>query len=72
MDRLQQFYLDEGTREEVKLFMINLLQEEAVNRVFTGKNTVGLLEARENIDKTFSKLEELYKKRQEIKQDSTE
>lgn len=72
MDKLQQFYLDEGTREEVKRFIKQLLNEEALNRVFTGKDVVGLLEAGQLVDKTFSKLEELYKTRKEKEQDTNE
>lgn len=72
MDRLQQFYLDEGTREDVKEFLHLMLKEEAVSRVFTGKDVVGLLEAGVLIDKTFSKLEELYKKKKEVLPEETE
>ena len=65
--KLQSFYLDEPMREDVKAFMISLLEEETVRRVFSGKDVVGILEAKELVDKSFSKLEELYKpKKQEI------
>lgn len=72
MDRLQQFYLDEATRDDVKNFMMNVLEEVAVERVFGGKNVVGILEAKELIEKSFSKLEEIYKVKKEVKQDSAE
>lgn len=58
--KLQSFYLDEPMREDVKAFMTVLLEEETVRRVFSGKSTVGILEAKELVDKSFSKLEELY------------
>lgn len=72
MDRLQQFYLDEATRDDVKNFMMNVLEEVAVERVFGGKDVVGILEAKELIEKSFSKLEEIYKVKKEVKQDSAE
>lgn len=72
MDRLQQFYLDEATRDDVKNFMMSVLEEVAVERVFGGKNVVGILEAKELIEKSFSKLEEIYKVKKEVKQDSAE
>lgn len=70
--KLQQFYLDEPMREDVKAFMIALLEEETVRRVFSGKSTVGILEAKELVDKSFSKLEELYKPKKKEVPDTNE
>jgi hypothetical protein len=70
--KLQSFYLDEPMREEVKTFMISLLEAETVQRVFSGKNVVGILEAKELVDKSFSKLEELYKPKKNVVPDTNE
>ena len=61
MNRLQQFYLDEATREEVKEFMISFLEEKTIEKVFGGSSVVGILEAKDMINGSFSRLEELYK-----------
>lgn len=70
--KLQSFYLDEPMREEVKAFMIALLEAETVQRVFNGKDVVGILEAKQLVDKSFSKLEELYRPKKEIVPDTNE
>ena len=60
MDLLRQFYLNEHEREAVKEFMIQVLKERAVDKVFNKKAIAGVYEARELIDEMFNKLEELY------------
>lgn len=62
MNQLKQFYDDEGQREAVREFMIEVLGEMAIERAFDGKPTVGIQEARELVEKTFNKLAEKYGK----------
>jgi hypothetical protein len=59
---LQNFYGNIGQREAVKLFMVEVLGEMAVERAFAGKPVVGIAEAKELVDKTFDKLDEIYGK----------
>lgn len=60
MDLLRQFYLNEHEREAVKEFMIQVLKERAVDKVFNKKAIAGVYEARQTIDDVFNKLEEMY------------
>lgn len=60
MEILQQFYENEAQREAVKEFMITVLGEMAIERAFDGKPTSGIQEARECVEKSFDKLEEVY------------
>jgi hypothetical protein len=57
---LRQFYNTEAMRETVKAFMIEVLKERAVDKVFNKKAIAGVYEARQTIDDAFDKLEELY------------
>lgn len=70
MDILKTFYNDVHTREAVKEFLLSNLKEEAVERVFDKKAIAGLYEASKCIEKTFSKLEELYGEKPQLIQDS--
>ena len=60
--QLSQFYDNEPQRDAVKVFMIEVLKMIAVERAFEGEPVTGIQEARELVDKTFNKLEELYRK----------
>lgn len=62
---LRNFYQNEKLREEVRQFMIERLGVMAIERAFAGEDTSGIKEARECVEKTFDKLEELYSKKEE-------
>jgi hypothetical protein len=57
---LSTFYNNESQRETVRTFMIEVLKELAVEKTFDGKETKGIKDARECVEKMFDKLEELY------------
>ncbi len=57
---LKQFYDNEGQREAVKVFMLEVLKELAVEKTFTGHPITGIKEAHELVNKMFDKLAELY------------
>jgi len=60
MDQLQLFYLNTGERESFKAFLIGVLEERAVEKVFSKQATAGIYEARKVIDEAFQTLEEMY------------
>lgn len=60
MNPLLTFYKDSAMREAVKSFMISELEGMAIDRTFNKEDVVGIAEAKELIDKTFSKLKEIY------------
>lgn len=60
MNPLFQFYQDSSTRETFKAFMLAQLDEMALETLYAGKDVKGFQEARELVDKTFSKLKDLY------------
>lgn len=57
---LKTFYDNETQREAVKEFMLECLNEEAVNRVMKREDTKSLADAREVVLQTFIKLKEIY------------
>lgn len=64
MNPLHQFYTDIHTREAVKAFMLSQLQEMAVDAVFAKEDISGIYEAKELVEKSFSRLRELYEPKQ--------
>jgi hypothetical protein len=50
------FYNNQGQRETVKLFLIEVLKEIAVEKSFEGEPVTGIKEAKDTIDKAFDKL----------------
>lgn len=70
MNPLQQFYLNKSQKDAVKAFMIEVLEQRVIDRVFSGKTAEGVYEARQTIDAMFSKLEELYEVKVEHKPES--
>lgn len=59
---LRGFYNNEGEREAVKGFLVEMLGEIAIERAFDGKDTKGIQEARECVERAFDRLEEKYGK----------
>jgi hypothetical protein len=45
MDSLQLFFLNTGEREAFKAFLIGVLEERAVEKVFSKQATAGIYEA---------------------------
>ena len=62
MDILQTFYETEVMREAVKAFMIDTLKTKTLENVYDNKSITGHFEAMQNIEDTFSKLEEMFGK----------
>ncbi len=57
---LRNFYNNQNERETVKLFMVEVLKEIAVEKAFDGEDVIGIQEAKNLIDVMFNKLEDLY------------
>lgn len=57
MDKLRQFYADKAMMSQWASFVKEKLDDEALNRVYTGKDTTAVKEARDIINKSFSALE---------------
>ena len=62
MNQLQTFYNNENQRELVREFMVDTLKEMAIEKTFEGQATLGIQEAKECIDKMFSRLSDTYGK----------
>lgn len=61
MDKiLGQFYRNEVIRDAVWKFLESHLKEEAVSRVFEGKDTKGITDAKVVLDSAFIRLRALY------------
>lgn len=60
MNSLRLFFNNENEREAVKAFLIETLGEIAKKRAFAGEDVKGIPDARELIETTFDKLQELY------------
>lgn len=71
MDRLNQFYQDKATCETVKAFMKQVLDREALERVYQSKPTSDLAEAWLMIEKTFTELDALYGEKKKPKIESS-
>ena len=64
---LNQFYNDEHTREAVKAFFLEQLDKLALEKVYSGKETTGIKDAKETIERAFIELKELYSQEKTIK-----
>lgn len=60
MSRLKEFYEDKQLQEEWAAFIMNVLNTEALKRVYQGKDTAALKEARDIIGKSFRELNALF------------
>ena len=59
---LNQFHNDEHTREAVRAFFLEQLDRLALEKVYSGKETTGIKDAKETIERSFIELKELYGK----------
>jgi len=57
---LKEFHADKHTQAELKAFINQSLDEEALKRVYAGKDTAAVKEARKLIESAFKKLDELF------------
>lgn len=64
MNPLKIFYDNEITREAVKEFQIECLNELAVKRVMNREDTASLADAKEVVEYTFTRLREIYQNEQ--------
>ena len=71
MKSIRDFYLnDRETADNVKAFMIQVLEEIAVKRVFSKENTDGLADAKVVIDTAFAMMENMVNDKQRPKTDN--
>lgn len=59
---LNQFYSEESVREAVREFFLVQLDKLALERVYDGKDTTGIKDAKKVIENSFIELSELYGK----------
>lgn len=62
---LVNFYQDEITREEVKNFLFQECDRYALEKVYNKEDTKGVAETKEVIERAFSELESLFKRKKE-------
>ena len=55
---LKRFYENENEREAVKAFLIECLEELAIERVMKKENTDAIADAKEIIERSFTRLKE--------------
>jgi inorganic pyrophosphatase len=60
MDLLKRFNADVHTKDELKKWFNTYLENEVVDRVFSGKDIVGYKEARKIIEDAFDSLNNIY------------
>jgi len=60
MDRLQAFYNDNHMKETVYLFLMEYLKKHALQKVFEGKDTSAIKEAKHIIEGAFADIDILY------------
>jgi len=65
---MQDFYLNEGMREEVRLYLLKFLTDKAVEKVFAQEDTKAIAEARDVIEEAFNNLEIIFQKKVEGKE----
>lgn len=57
---LKDFHADKQLQADLKAFIFQKLDEEALERVYAGKDTAAVKEARKLIEQSFKKLNELF------------
>lgn len=62
MNQLALFFQNIAMREAVKEFLVANLAEMAVDKTFAGESVSGIKDAKDCVDKSFTKLEEMYGK----------
>lgn len=65
---LRQFNGDIGTKEALKEFVITVIEDEVIKRVFEGKDASHCKDAKELIDRAFDELENKYGFKHETKE----
>lgn len=68
MKSLKQFYFDTETKENVKNYLIEFLEKEALEKVFAGDEVLGFCEAKRVIEKAFYNLEVLFDTKPQAKE----
>lgn len=69
---LRQFNGDVGTKEAFKEFLITVIEDEVIKRVFEGKDVSHAKDAKELIDRAFEELDIKYGLRQETKKETNQ
>lgn len=69
---LRQFNGDVGTKEAFKEFLITVIEDEVIKRVFEGKDVSHAKDAKELIDRAFEELDIKYGIRQETKKETNQ
>lgn len=59
-NQLHFFYQNEPMRKAVQSYLVQMVNEEALKKVFKGEDTKGLKDAMEIINKAFIELDESY------------
>jgi len=69
---LQDFYMNEVLRGEVKTYLLDFLKVQAIEKTFNRESTEHIAEAKECIDKAFDNLEILFTPQSEGKEQKNE
>lgn len=64
-DKLKEFYLDKTLQDSWAEFIMEVLNTEALRRVYKGEDTSAIKETREIIEKSFNQLRENFKETEE-------
>lgn len=65
---LKDFFLNEVMRNDVKLYLIDYLKSQAIEKTFNRENTEHIAEAKEVLDKAFENLEVLFSPKEVVKE----
>lgn len=68
MDLLKRFNSDEATKEALKDFIIQVINEEGVRKMYLREDVSHIADAKELIDTTFNRLEEMFTPKQYAEQ----
>lgn len=60
MDVLRKFNNDVATKDEFKAFVMSVINQEALEKMYKGENVSHIKDAKELLDKAFVTLEKLY------------
>lgn len=65
MERVRKFNGDKATKEDLKEYFIQVIQMEAVERLFNGKDVSHIKDAKDLIDKCFDQMDLDFKVQQD-------
>jgi hypothetical protein len=65
---LKDFFLNEGMRHDVKAYLLEFLQVEALQKLGNREDASGFADAKETIEKAFDNLETLFASKSEVKE----